>query len=128
MAIISNGKPSIQGATRDGKRERSFELSLPTLVIGTDAFDHKFREKTLLASISAQQAILRLKTRVLIGSQLRLFLDIPQTLILGKTLKLILSGSVVLVETDSAANGQKQLVAVRLDKRFKIEPLLSTSS
>lgn len=60
-------KPSIQGAAKTGKRERSFDLSLPALVTGVDVSRNKFQEMTLLSSVSAQEATLWLDSRVLTG-------------------------------------------------------------
>jgi hypothetical protein len=116
-------KPSIHGASKDGKRERAFELSLPALVTGLDVLESKFREKTLLTSISSEEATLWLRSHVPLGAKLDISLDIPKTLILENSLKLQLTGTVLLVQTDSARNGKKQLVSLRLDKKFKLLPV-----
>jgi hypothetical protein len=116
-------KPSIHGASKDGKRERAFELSLPALVTGLDALENKFREKTLLTSISSEEATVWLRSHVPLGAKLDISLDIPKTLILENSLKLQLTGTVLLVQTDSVHNGKKQLVSLRLDKKFKLLPV-----
>jgi hypothetical protein len=116
-------KPSIHGASKDGKRERAFELSLPALVTGLDVLESKFREKTLLTSISSEEATLWLRSHVPLGAKLDISLDIPKTLILENSLKLQLTGTVLLVQTDSVRNGKKQLVSLRLDKKFKLLPV-----
>jgi len=126
--LRSEAKQSIHGAAKDGKRELSFELSLPALVTGRDSGSQSFREKTRLLSISAQEVKLWLRSRVTIGSRIDLCLDIPQNLFLGNDLKLALSGTVALAQSDENAGGRKQIVAVRLDKRFKIQNRLSTYS
>lgn len=113
-------KPSTHGAARAGKRERSFELSLPALVSGVDASENKFREKTQVLSISSEEATVWLKSRVTAGSRLNLSLDIPKTLILENHFKLRLSGIVTLVQADGAEAGRKRLVSVRLDKKFRL--------
>lgn len=116
-------KPSPHGAARAGKRERAFELSLPALVTGVDALDNKFREKTQVLSISSEEATVWLRSRVTLGSKLDLALDIPKTLILENHLKLRLSGTVILMNNDSARAGKKQLVSLRLDKKFQLLPI-----
>ncbi len=115
--------PSIQGASKAGKRERSFELSLPALVTGLDALENRFREKTLINSISAEEATVWLRSQVTIGAKLDISLDIPKTLILENSLKLQLSGRVKLAQMDSTRPGKKQLVSLRLDKKFKLLPI-----
>lgn len=119
-------KPSILGAARAGKRERAFELFLPALVTGVDTLGKKFREKTQLFSISSEEATVWLKSKVMLGAKLDLFLEIPKTLILENYLKLCLSGTVVLARADSARAGKKQLVSVRLDKKFRLLPIPSS--
>lgn len=116
-------KPSLPGAARAEKRERAFELSLPAVVTGLDAEENKFREKTLLFSISSEEATVWLKSRVLPGSKLDVSLEIPKTLILENHLKLQLSGTVIITQANSERNGKKQLVSLRLDKRFKLLPI-----
>jgi hypothetical protein len=116
-------KPSIHSASKDGKRERAFELSLPALVTGVDVLENKFREKTLITSISSEEATIWLRSHVPIGAKLDISLDIPKTLILEKSLKLQLTGTVLLTQADSSRNGKKQLVSLRLDKKFKLLPI-----
>lgn len=116
-------KPSIHGAAKDGKRERAFELSLPALVTGLDVLENRFREKTLVTSISSEEATVWLRSQVPIGAKLDISLDIPKTLILESSLKLHLTGTVLLIQTSSARNGKKQLVSLRLDRKFKLLPV-----
>src|SRR4030042_3447444 len=116
-------KPSIHGASKDGKRERAFELSRPALVTGMDALENRFREKTLITSISSEEATIWLRSQVLVGAKLDISLDIPQTLILENSLKLQLTGTVLLAQAESQRNGKKQLVSLRLDKKFKLLPI-----
>jgi len=113
--------PSPQGAARAGKRERSFELSLPALVKGLDATGRKFEEQTSLCGISSQEVSLRLKTRLMIDSRITLFLDVPRTLILESPLRLVLSGAVVYVRLEEKSEKTQYLV-VRLDRGFRLHP------
>ncbi|HPW18041.1 MAG TPA: hypothetical protein PLP83_06635 [Candidatus Aminicenantes bacterium] len=113
--------PSPQGAARAGKRERSFELSLPALIKGLDASGRKFEERTSVCGISAQEAQFRLKAKLGIDNRVTLFLDIPRTLILESPLRMVLSGAVVYVRLDG--DGDKpQHVVVRLDRSFRLHP------
>lgn len=125
---VDPSKPSIQGAARVVKRERAFELSLPALVTGVDALENKFKEKTFLLSISSEEATIWLRSRVAIGSRLDLSLEIPKTLILENHLKLQLSGTVIFFQPDSSRNGKKQVVSIRLDKKFRLLPLPSSNN
>jgi hypothetical protein len=86
-------KPSIQGAAKVSKRERSFELSLPALVSGSDVKGKEFEEDTKILSISAENALFWLKSRVLIGTPLCVCLKIPKTIILESQLHLVVSGT-----------------------------------
>ena len=117
-------KSSIQGATRFAKTERSFELSLPTLVSGIDATGNEFKEYTELASISAQEAVFWLDSWVTIGSKLKLSLDVPKTVLLENDLKLEITGRVTFVKADQSSE-KKQLISLRLEKKYKINPLHS---
>jgi hypothetical protein len=114
-------KPSIQGATKVSKRERSFELSLPALVSGHDINGREFKEDTKILSISAQNALFWLKSRILIGTPLSLSLQIPKTIILENRLNLMVSGRVNLVQSNTN-NKNSQLVSMQLEKSFKIKP------
>lgn len=114
-------KPSIQGATKVSKRERSFELSLPALVSGHDVRGKEFEENTKILSISAQNALFWLKSKVLIGTPLSVCLQIPKTIILENRLNLVVSGTVNLVQANTN-NKNNQLISIRLDRSFKIRP------
>lgn len=106
-------------AAKAGKRERSFELSLPALVKGLDAAGRKFEERSAVCGISSQEVSFRLKARLIIGSRVTLFLDVPRTLILESPLRMVLSGAVVYVQLEEA-EGKQQYVVVRLDRGFRL--------
>ena len=112
-------KPSIQGAAKVSKRERSFELSLPALVSGSDVRGKEFEENTKILSISAQSALFWLKSKVLIGTPLSVCLQIPKTIILENRLNLVVSGTVKLVQANTNKKNN-QLISVQLDRSFKI--------
>ena len=114
-------KPSIQGAAKVSKRERSFELSLPALVSGSDVRGRDFEEDTKVLSISSQNALFWLKSKVLIGTPLCVNLQIPKTIILENRLNLVTSGTVNLVQAN-ANKKNNQLISIQLDRNFKIRP------
>jgi hypothetical protein len=116
-------RPSLHGATRAGKRERAFELSLPAVVTGVNTLENRFREKTYLVSISSEEATVWLRTRVALGAKLTIALDIPKTLILENHLQLRLSGTVAPGPADPIRSGKKQAVSLKLDKKFKLLPI-----
>jgi len=113
--------PSTQGEARAGKRERSFELSLPAVVKGFDARGKRFEERTMACAISAQELSFRLNTRLMIGGKMTVAIDVPRTLILESPLRLLITGLVVYVRSE-AENGKSQYVTVRLDRRFRLQP------
>jgi len=111
---------SIQGVAKVMRRERSFKLSLPTLVSGIDAYGNPFQERTDLCSISSQEATFWLNSGITIGSKLNISLDIPKTLILEKKLRLLISGTVVYVKAESKSK-KKQFISVQLDRTYRIQ-------
>jgi hypothetical protein len=113
--------PPTRGAAGAGKKERTFDLSLPALVKGLDAAGRKFEEKSAVCAISAQEVSFRLKARLIIDSRVTVFLDIPRTLILESPLRMVLSGAVVYVRFEEG-NAKQQYVVVRLDRSFRLHP------
>jgi hypothetical protein len=113
--------PRAQGAAAAGKKERTFDLSLPALIKGLDAAGRKFEERSAVCAISAQEVSFRLKARLIIDSRVTLFLDIPRTLILESPLRMVLSGAVVYVRFEEG-NGKQQYIVVRLDRGFRLHP------
>jgi len=124
-SVVLFDKSSIQDATRVAKRERRFELSLPTLVRGVDAFGNELQEYSELTSISSQEAIFFLDSAVTIGSRLNLSLDVPKTILLENNLKLEIAGRVIYVKAEE--NGEKrQFIVLQLDKKYKIHSFPSS--
>ena len=105
------------------KNEKSFELPIPALVSGEDATGAEFLEQSKLSSISSQQATFLLDAEVTIGSKLNLALDIPKTNILENQLRLLLTGTVVYVKGETNLK-KKQLISIRLDKKYKLRPII----
>jgi len=109
------------GPPHMGKRERSFELTLPALVTGVDATGRDFQEQTEIMAISSQEACFLLSTRLHVGSRLILALDVPRTLILERPLRLSVSGTVGRLRQDHPED-DRQHVFLELDGGFKISP------
>jgi len=104
----------------NSKKEQCFELPLPVLVSGFDATGKRFQEQTELSTISAQQATFHLNSGVTIGSKLDLSLDIPKTIVLEKQIRLFLTGSVIYIKAETNNKNKRQLISVRLDKKYRI--------
>jgi len=115
-------KPSYPNAINDVKRERTFELSLPALVTGSNAAGGEFKEFTELISLSSQEAIFRLDSRVIIGSRLNISLEVPKTLFLENQLKVDISGNVKFAKAEPD-DPKRQLIILRLNKNYKIKPV-----
>jgi hypothetical protein len=90
-------------------------------VSGNDVKGNEFEEDTKILSISAQNALFWLKSRVLIGTPLCVCLKIPKTIILENQLHLVVSGTVKLVQANTNKKNN-QLVSIQLDRSFKIRP------
>lgn len=104
-----------------GKRERSFELTLPALVSGVDAAGRNFQEQTEIRAISAEEACFLLSARLHVGARLMLALDVPRTLILERPLRLSISGVVGRLCQEQPED-ERQHVFLELDSGFKISP------
>jgi len=117
-----NNRPLNYSSTKRIKREKSFDLPIPILISGMDARGNEFQEQSKLSSISSQQATFWLNSAVTIGSRLNLSLDIPKTVVLERQLKLLLTGVVVFVKGETNLR-KKQMISVRLDKKYKIRTL-----
>jgi hypothetical protein len=115
-------KPSYPNAINDVKRERTFELSLPALVTGINAAGGELKEFTELISLSSQEAIFRLDSRVIIGSRLNISLEVPKTLFLENQLKVDISGNVKFAKAEPD-DLKRQLIILRLNKNYRIKPV-----
>jgi hypothetical protein len=111
------------GLSRAAKRERTFKISVPAIVKGRNALDQEFVEKTTTASLSAQEAALWLRSKVLIGSKLLIWLNIPETFFLETPLKLMISGTISYIKSDVTVKRKDQLISLLLDKDFRIQSL-----
>ena len=101
-------------------KEQGFNLSLPTLVEGKKESGMAFKEKTVLSYISHHGSSFWLTNPVALGSELKLFIDLPPKLAGNRDLKLIIKGKVIFVEALKGKNS-KQRVSVKFSSKYIIE-------
>lgn len=101
--------------------EKGFKLPLKTIIEGKDGTGNSFTEKTVLAYISHNGSSFWMKTPVLIGSALRLTIDLPKNLSDDEDLKMVIKGKVVFVES-SKDNSAKQRVSIKFENKYIIKP------
>ncbi len=100
--------------------EKGFKLPLPTLVEGKDLEGKQFAEETTLSYISHQGSSFWLKSRVAIGSQLKLSIDLPPKLSEDKRLKLIIRGRVAFIEITNSRD-LRQRVSLKFENKYVIK-------
>ena len=102
-----------------GQGEQEFYMSLPLTVSGVDHQGQEFSEKSVLLSISSQEASFILTTPIKKETALRLVMPLPPRLSEGKNLHLVLKGTVKEVQPLASHPGSHQ-VHLRLDARYFI--------
>lgn len=113
-------KPSPFQPDRIERKDQIFNLPLPTLVEGRDAYGKPFQEKTVLYYISHHGASFNLRKSIALGAKLKLMIDLPPSLAEEANLKLIINGKVALVETNNSQPG-KQRISLRFENRYFIK-------
>jgi len=106
-----------------GKPERKdqiFNLPLQTVVEGRNAGGKAFQEKTVLFYISHLGASFNLFNSMVLGSKLKLIIDLPPSLADDKDLKLVINGKVALVEANHS-HPSKQRVSLRFENKYFIK-------
>jgi hypothetical protein len=99
---------------------RGFKLSLPMTVEGPDPDGEFFREETTLSYMSHQGALFPLKNAVALGSRLKLVVSLPPKLGEGRSLRLVVKGTIVDVE-NGEGDGAPPQIALRLESRYIIQ-------
>jgi len=100
------------------RREWRFDLPLPARVEGKIARGEAFKEMTVLKDISSGGARFGMTAPVVVGTKLKIVVDVPPKAAGGRILHLALRGTAVRLEKpERGATGQ--LVAVRFSKLFK---------
>jgi len=115
--MLSKSSPST--LDRPPRRGQAFNLPLPTLVSGQDATGQDFQERTVLFYISDSGASFSLGRPVLLGTRLKLSIDLPPSLSEDKDLKLVINGRAALIEAAEAGTG-RQRVSLRFESRYII--------
>lgn len=100
------------------RKEWRFHLPLPALVKGKLPKGKEFEEKTILKNISSGGAYFSLDSGVTIGSELNLFIDIPNNLTDGKKVKLQLGGLTVRLKK-STSKDKNQEIALCFHEDFQ---------
>ena len=100
--------------------ERGFKLSLPMSVEGPDPEGTFFREDTMLAFMSHQGAVFPLWSPVALGSRLKLAIALPPKLGEGRSLTLVVKGTIVDIDA-AEGDGAAPKVAIRLESRYIIQ-------
>lgn len=101
--------------------ERGFKLSLPMTVEGPDPDGNFFHEETTLLYMSHQGALFPLRCPVALGSRLKLVVALPPKLGEGRSLKLVVKGTIVDVDLAGGDAGPPPQVALRLESRYVIQ-------
>jgi hypothetical protein len=101
-------------------QEQGFDMPLPTLVEGTDAEGNGFTEKTILSYISQSGSSFWLTTKVNMGDELRLTVDLPSQLADDKDLKLIIKGKIIFLEAPKNHNS-RQRVSLKFENKYIID-------
>jgi c-di-GMP-binding flagellar brake protein YcgR len=105
------------------RREWRFDFPLDTLIEGSLADGAKFKETTSLENISSGGAYFTLDSGVVVGSELNLYIELPEKLADGKKLRLRVGGITVRLEKPDKKT-KRQGVAVRFsDDMFKVVPV-----
>jgi c-di-GMP-binding flagellar brake protein YcgR len=105
------------------RREWRFDFPLETLIEGSLAGGAKFKEETSLENISSGGAYFTLDSGVVVGSKLNLYIELPEKLADGKSLRLRVGGITVRLEKPDKRT-KRQGVAVRFsDDMFKVVPV-----
>ncbi len=101
-------------------QEQGFDMPLPTLVEGKDADGNDFIEKTILSYISQSGSSFWLTTKVNMGDDLRLTVDLPSQLADDKDLKLIIKGKIIFLEAPKNQNS-RQRVSLKFENKYIID-------
>ncbi len=99
---------------------KGFKLTLPATVEGPDAEGSFFREETVLSQMSHVGAIFRIANPVSLGTRLKLSVALPPKLSQGKNLRLVVKGTIALIEPADGDVNHSQ-VSLRLENRYIIQ-------
>jgi len=106
--------------TSNALKEKGFNLPLQTVVEGIDSTGNVFKEKTMLSYISHNGSSFWINTKVVLGSELRLTVDLPPKLSSDDDLKLIIKGEVIFLEAPKNQN-KGQRVSIKFENKYIID-------
>ena len=112
--------PDGAGVSLKNTGQKEFAMSLPLKVSGLDSCGHEFSEESRLASISSEEAVFFLKTKVDRQSILKLVIPLPPKLADGQPLNLVLRGTVLQAVQSALAGMQGTRVRLKLESRYFI--------
>jgi len=101
-------------------REAGFKMPLSTEIEGTDIDGKSFREHTVLSYISHNGASFRITNPVAEGTELRLSIQLPRKLADDRSLRLIIRGNVLFIETLNESD-ERHRVSLRFKNQYIIE-------
>lgn len=113
---------SLNGAEVNGEKtvQKEFAMALPLKVSGLDSCGHEFSEESRLTSISSEEAVFFLKTKVDRQSSLKLVIPLPPKLADGQPLNLVLRGTVLQAVQSALASRHGTRVRLKLESRYFI--------
>lgn len=103
------------------RREWRFELPLTAVVEGKLPQGGSFKETAKLENISSGGAYFCLDSGVIVGSKIKLAIELPKELTEGKKVKLRVGGMTIRLEKPNTKR-KKQGVAVHFSKDFEFIP------
>lgn len=113
-------KLNLYSLNTDRYSERGINLPLPAVVEGKSQSGKDFKEKTVLSYISHQGSSFWLTNSVVLGSDLKLVIDLPISLAAERNLKLIINGKVASVEVMKKKDSKKQ-ISLRFENKYIIK-------
>jgi hypothetical protein len=102
-------------------QEEGFNLPLSMTVEGLDIAGNHFLETSQLSYISHNGSSFWLRTVVKEGSDLKLSINLPSSLSRDSSLKLIIRGKIVFIETPKSEDN-KQRISLKFENKYIIQP------
>jgi len=115
-------KKIVLPVTVNRRKDWRFDLPLTATVEGRLPLGKAFRETARLTNISSGGAYFGLDSGVIVGSTLRLLIDLPLELTEGRKIRLEIEGLAIRLQKPDQ-RGKRQGVAVRFSKGFKFLPV-----
>jgi hypothetical protein len=111
-------KPAVRPVAVNRRREWRFDLPLPAVVEGPLPGGRTFKEAVSLENISSTGVFFCMDSGVVVGTRVKITIDIPKEAAGSKKVHLRLGGTAVRLEK-AGRKGKTQGVAVLFHKTFK---------